>query len=323
MPDFKDVEKASERIREMVHLTPVMTSSTIDGLIGGRCFFKCENFQRTGSFKFRGASNALLQLPSKQKEKGVITHSSGNHAQALALAARILGIKAVVVMPENAPFVKVAAVENYGAEIVLSGSQPVDRENAVVPLMERYGYTLIHPHDDFEIIAGNGTAAYELVKEVDGLDYVFGPVGGGGLLSGTAIAIEGLSPSSRVIGVEPVNADDACQSFSAGRIIKVPNWNPNTIADGLRTLIGEKTFRIIKEKVDQIITVSEAEIVDAMQLLWERMKLVVEPSGAVSLAGALSKQIDLKSRRVGVIVSGGNIAMTDFFGRIRAECIDR
>jgi len=312
---FKEVEEAYERIKEIVNPTPVMTSSTLNRITGSECFFKCENFQKTGAFKFRGAFNSLSQLSPEQKKKGVITHSSGNHAQALSLAAKLLGIKAVVVMPENAPPVKVAATKSYGAKIIVCGSQPTGREKTVIPLIERYGYTLIHPSNDLRIIAGAGTATYELIKEVGELDYVFSPVGGGGLLSGTAIATKGLLPSCKVIGVEPKNADDAYQSFKAGKIIPVKN--PQTIADGLRTSLGSNTFRIIRENVDQIITVSEEEIVDAMRFLWERMKLVVEPSGAVSLAGVLSKQIDLESKRVGIIISGGNIDLTDFFARIR------
>ncbi len=312
---FKEVEEAYERIKEIVNPTPVLTSSTINEIIGSECFFKCENFQKTGAFKFRGAFNTLSQLSPEQKKKGVITHSSGNHAQALALAAKLLGIKAVVVMPGNASPVKVAATRGYGAEIVVCGSQPTDREKAVIPLIQRNGYALVHPSNDLRIIAGAGTASYELIKEVGELDYIFCPVGGGGLLSGTAIAAKGLLPSSKVIGVEPKNADDAYQSFKAGKIIPVKN--PDTIADGLRTSLGNNTFRIIKEKVDQIITVTEKEILDAVQLLWERMKLVVEPSGAVSLAGVLSKQIDLESKRVGIIISGGNIDLTDIFAKIR------
>jgi len=312
---FKEVEAAYERIKETVNSTPVMTASTLDEITDSECFLKCENFQKTGSFKFRGAFNALSQLSLEQKKKGVITHSSGNHAQALALAAKLLGIKAVICMPKNAPSVKVAATRGYGAEIVVCGTQPTDREKTVIPLIERYGYTLIHPSNDLKIISGAGTAAYELIKEVGELDYVFSPVGGGGLLSGTAIATKGLLPSAKVVGVEPENACDAYQSFKAGKIIPVEN--PNTIADGLRTSLGSNTFGIIREKVDQIITVSEEEIVDAMQFIWERMKLVVEPSGAVSLAGVLSKQMGLESRRVGIIISGGNIDLTDFFAKIR------
>jgi len=309
-----DIEEAHKRIKEIANPTPVMASSTLDELTRSKCFLKCENFQRTGAFKFRGALNALSELSPEQRTKGVITHSSGNHAQALALAARLLRIRAIVVMPRNARPVKVAATKGYGAKIIFCGTQPTDREMAVTPLIKKHGYVFIHPCNDRRIIAGAGTVAYELIKEVGELDYVFCPVGGGGLLSGTAIAAKGLLPSCKVIGVEPKNADDAFQSFKAGKIIPVKN--PNTIADGLRTSLGNITFGIIREKVDQIIIVSEEEIVDAMRFLWERMKLVVEPSGAVSLAGALSKQIDLESQRVGMIISGGNIDLTDFFARI-------
>ena len=312
---FNEVEAAHRRIKEIVNPTPVMTSSTLNEMTDSEAFLKCENFQKTGSFKFRGALNALSQLSPEQRKRGVITHSSGNHAQALALAGQLLRIKTVIVMPKNASPAKVTATKGYGAEIVVCGSHPTDRENAVVPLIERYGYTLIHPSNDLDIIAGAGTVAYELIKAVGKLDCVFSPVGGGGLLSGTAIAAKGLLSSSRVIGVEPKNADDAYKSIKAGKIVHANN--PNTIADGLRTSLGNNTFRIIRDSVDEIITVSEEEIVDAMQFLWERMKLVVEPSGAVSLAGVLSKQIDLRSERVGIIISGGNIDLTDFFANIR------
>ncbi len=318
---FDKVEAAYRRIRSTVNHTPVMTSSTLNQTIDGECFLKCENFQKTGAFKFRGALNALTLLPAEKRKKGVITHSSGNHAQALALAAKLLGIKAVVVMPENASPAKTAATEGYGAEIVFCGSSPAEREAAVKPLVERYGYTLIHPSNDLDIIAGAGTAAYELIKEVGKLDYVFCPVGGGGLLSGTAIATKGLLPSAQVVGVEPENADDAYQSMNAGRIIRIEN--PDTIADGLRTSLGNNTFGIIRENVNQIVTVSEEEIVDAMQFAWERMKLIVEPSGAVSLAGVLAKQADLTRKRVGVIISGGNIDLTDFFAALRRNQLCR
>jgi threonine dehydratase len=315
------VEEAYERISGIICRTPVMTSSTLDQMLRGKCFIKCENFQRTGAFKFRGALNALSRLSPEQKGRGVITHSSGNHAQALALAAKLTGVKAVIVMPRDASVVKLAATKNYGAVIVLCGSRPVDREEAVKPLIREFGYTFIHPSNDLNIIAGAGTAAYELIKEVGKLDYIFCPVGGGGLLSGTAIAAKGLLPSSKVIGVEPKNADDAYQSLRAGKIIQVSK--PDTIADGLRTSLGNNTFRIIRRSVDRIVTVSEEEIVDAMQFLWERMKLVVEPSGAVALAGVLAGDLDLSSRRAGVIASGGNVDVTSFFDRIRREWLNR
>ncbi len=316
---FKKVMKAYECIGEVVNRTPVMTSSTLDTMTGAKCFLKCENFQKAGAFKFRGAFNAVSQLSSRQKEKGVITHSSGNHAQALALAAKLLGVKAVIVMPENAPHVKVAATEGYGAEVVFCSSRPRDRVEVAHRLVEEYGYTLIHPSNDIEIIIGAGTAAFELVKEIGELDYVFCPVGGGGLLSGTVVAAKGLLPLVKVIGVEPKNADDAYRSLEVGRIL--PMEDPDTIADGLRTSLGCNTFRIIRGGVDQIVTVSEEEIVDAMQFLWERMKLVVEPSGAVSLAGVLSGCIDLGSERVGVIISGGNVDVTDFFVGLRQRIV--
>lgn len=316
---FNRVVEAYERIRKVVNRTPVMTSSTLDMMTGAMCFFKCENFQKTGAFKFRGAYNALSQLSPKQKEKGVITHSSGNHAQALALAAKLMDIKAVIVMPENAPKVKVAATKGYGAEVVFCSSSPRDREGVAQALVERFGYALIHPSNDLEIIAGAGTVAFEFLKEVGELDVVFCPVGGGGLLSGTAVAAKGLFPAVKVIGVEPQNADDAYRSLKVGRIL--PMEDPDTIADGLRSSLGSNTFRIIRENVDEIVTVSEGEIVDAMQFLWERMKLVVEPSGAVSLAGVLSGQVDLGSERVGIIISGGNVDVTGFFIRLRRRIV--
>jgi len=258
-------------------------------------------------------------LSPRQKEKGVITHSSGNHAQALALAAKLMDIKAVIVMPEDAPKVKVAATKGYGAEVVFCSSSPRDREGVAQALVERFGYALIHPSNDLEIIAGAGTVAFEFLKEVGELDVVFCPVGGGGLLSGTAVAAKGLFPAVKVIGVEPQNADDAYRSLKVGRIL--PMEDPDTIADGLRSSLGSNTFRIIRENVDEIVTVSEGEIVDAMQFLWERMKLVVEPSGAVSLAGVLSGQVDLGSERVGIIISGGNVDVTDFFIRLRRRIV--
>ena len=312
---FSDVKAAYERIKNVVNSTPVMTSATLDKMAGCRCFFKCENFQRTGSFKFRGAYNTLSQLSKEQKKRGVITHSSGNHAQALALAARILGIKAVVVMPEDASSAKIRATRNYGARIVTCGSHPEDREKAVEPLIKQFGYVLIHPSNNLNMISGAGTAAYELIKEVSELNYILCPLGGGGLLSGTAIAAKALVPSIQVIGVEPKNADDAYRSLRAGEIVRVSN--PDTIADGLRSSLGNHTFEVIKKNVDRVITVSEEEIIDATQLIWERMKLVVEPSGAVSFAGVLSIRRQLRSRRVGVIISGGNVDTTSFFDAMK------
>lgn len=314
---FKEVELTYQRIQKVVNHTPVMTSTILNKKVNAECFIKCENFQKTGSFKFRGALNTLSLLSPENKKKGVITHSSGNHAQALALAAKLIGVKAVIVMPKNAPKVKVKATKGYGAEIIFCGNKPGDREKAVDLLIEQYGYKLIHPSNDLEIIYGQGTAAYELIKEVGYLDYVFAPCGGGGLLSGTSIASKGLCTNTKVIGVEPKNADDAYRSFRDGKIY--PSLNPNTIADGLRTSLGTNTFRIIRKLVDEIITVTEQEIIRAMKFYWTRMKLIVEPSGAVSLAGVLSNKINLTSKKVGIIISGGNVDLTDFFNKIMEE----
>ncbi|MCF2143573.1 MAG: pyridoxal-phosphate dependent enzyme [Candidatus Heimdallarchaeota archaeon] len=314
---FEKVEAAYRRIKKYVNHTPVMTSSTLDRLLDCRCFFKCENFQKIGAFKFRGAMNTLLQLSQEERRKGVITHSSGNHAQALALAANVLGVQAVIVMPENAPKVKMAATKGYGAKIVVCGSKPGDREEAVKPLIAKHGYTFIHPSDDLRIIHGAGTAAYELIEDVGSLDFIFVPVGGGGLLSGTAIATKGLLPNCKVIAAEPANADDAYRTFKTGKLH--PSVNPQTIADGLRTQLGPNTFQIVMKLVDDIVTVTEEQIIDAMQFLWERMKLVVEPSGAVSLAGVLSKKVSIKGKKVGIVISGGNVDLTSFFAILRTK----
>ncbi|MBD3187074.1 pyridoxal-phosphate dependent enzyme [Candidatus Bathyarchaeota archaeon] len=317
--NLQDVEEAYRRVEGMANETPVLTSRTIDGMLGCKVFFKCENFQRVGAFKFRGAYNAISQLTPDEKKRGVITHSSGNHAQAVALASTLLDVKAVIVMPENAPSVKVRATKGYGAEVVTCGPNPGDRVATVEPLVEKHDYVLIHPYNDERIVAGAGTAAYELVKEVGELDAIFCPVGGGGLLSGTSIATKGMCPDATVVAVEPANADDAFRSIRDGQIY--PSVNPNTIADGLRTSLGTVTFEIIKENVDEIILVSENQIIDAMQLLWERMKIIVEPSGAVPLAGLLSgnASMNLEGKKVGAILSGGNIDLENFFTKLRQK----
>ncbi|MHA1903646.1 MAG: pyridoxal-phosphate dependent enzyme [Candidatus Thorarchaeota archaeon] len=280
-------------------------------MTGCSAYFKCENFQRVGAFKFRGALNAVSQLSDSDKKIGVITHSSGNHAQALSLAASIQGIKATIVMPHNSPKVKVEATKGYGADVVFCEPTVESRVAVATELSEKHGYKLVHPYNDPNIIAGAGTAALELIQEVGCLDYLFAPVGGGGLLSGSAIAAKGLCNDVKVVAAEPKNADDAYRSFISGEI--QPSVNPNTIADGLRTQLGDLTFKIIREFVDEIITVSEEEIVASMKLLWERMKLVVEPSGAVSLAGVMKKNDMPKGSRIGIILSGGNINLTGFF----------
>ena len=318
---FEDYKVVYERVKKGANKTPVMTSRTLNSLVGdAKVYIKCENFQRTGSFKFRGAWNALNCLTDEEKKRGVIAHSSGNHAQAVALAATSLGIKAIIVMPENAPQVKKEATSRYGAEIVISGNDPSDREKLADELVQDKGYTLVHPHDNKNVFLGAGTAAYELIEEVGQLDMLLVPVGGGGLLSGSSIAAKGLCPEIKVIAVEPKNADDAFRSFYDKQLY--PSINPQTIADGLRTSLGKNTFKVILEKVDKIITVSEDQIVDAMQFYWERMKLVVEPSGAVSLAGLLyNDEISpwTKGAKIGVIISGGNIDLSEFFTLIRKK----
>lgn len=313
MPTLKDVERAHERIKNIVNNTSVLTSRTLNQMVGANVFVKCENFQRIGAFKFRGVSNKLLQLSVEEKAKGVVTHSSGNHAQAVALASSLLGIKSVIVMPENAPPVKIDATRGYGAEIVRCASNAKAREETCQNLVDKHGYTLVHPYDDDQIIAGAGTAALELIKEVGDLDYMFCPVGGGGLLSGTSVATKGLCPDSKVIAVEPERADDAYRSFKDGKLY--PSAYPDTIADGLRTSLSKRTFKIIRENVDEIITVSEKEIIDAMKFLWMRMKIVVEPSGAVPIAGVIKTARSIKNKKIGVIISGGNIDLDDFFSK--------
>ncbi len=302
---FADVLDAARRIAPFVHRTPVLTCGALDRASGAALFFKCENFQKVGVFKIRGATNAVSLLSDEEASRGVATHSSGNHAAALAVAARRRGIKAYVVMPRNAPTVKKEAVAGYGAEIVFCEPTLDSRENTLAEVMRRTGASLVHPYNDRRVIAGQGTAALELCEETPGLDVVIAPVGGGGLLSGTAIAVRGLSPGTTVLAAEPERADDACRSFKAGRIIPVEH--PDTIADGLRTSLGALTFPIIRECVSDILTVSEDAIVSAMKLIWERMKIVVEPSASVPLAAVLGHPEQFRGKRIGVILSGGNV----------------
>ena len=298
-----------------------MTSRTLNSLIGAKIFFKCENFQRGGAFKCRGAFNSLLQLENDKRESGVIAHSSGNHAQAVALASRELGIKSTIVMPENAPPVKKIATRGYGATIVECGNTPTDRQEKTEQLVEEQGLTLIHPYNYLPTIYGAGTAAFELIDEIKYVDLILTPVGGGGLISGTAITTKGLCPDAEVFGVEPRNADDAFRSLRDGKIY--PSINPNTIADGLRTSLGDITFNIMKVNVSKIITVSEEQILNAMRFIWERMKLVVEPSGVVPLAGLLkmseNQNQSLEGKKIGLILSGGNIDLTTFFSLLKKQ----
>ncbi|MHA1994363.1 MAG: threonine/serine dehydratase [Candidatus Hodarchaeales archaeon] len=313
----QQIIEAYQRIKDHINKTPVMTSRTLNKLVSAQIYVKCENFQRIGAFKARGAFNAIQLLIDDSNPAGVITHSSGNHAQAVALASHELGIQALIVMPENAPVVKKEATKEYGATIIECGNQPGDRVAKTEEIVQKYGYPLIHPYNDYKIIHGAGTAAYELLTEVGKLDYVLAPVGGGGLLSGTSLCVKSLYPESIVLGVEPLNANDAYLSFMDGGKI-FPSVNPNTIADGLRTSLGDITFKTIKENVNDIITVSELEILSSMKFLWERMKVVVEPSGAVPLAGLFKLANEksnyyIKDKKIGLIISGGNIDLTDFF----------
>lgn len=318
MVGIDDIRKAHERIRPHIHRTPVMTSRTLDRMAGGRVLLKCENYQRGGAFKARGAFNFLLSLTEEERRRGVIAHSSGNHAQAVALAASELGVKAIIVMPRDAPLVKAEATKGYGAEIVWAGEGPDERRKLCYELASEKGYTVMPPFDDERIIAGAGTAALELIEEAGTIDLLFCPIGGGGLISGNSIATKALCPDARVLGVEPEGADDAFRGLRDGR--RYPSTNPRTIADGLRTSLSDLTFSIIREKVDEIVLVPDAAIVEVMRLLWERMKMVVEPSGAVSVAGLIRYSREkgaagLEGRKAGAIISGGNVDLDDLFDR--------
>jgi len=316
---FKNIKNAAKVVSDVANKTPIMTSRTLDYRTPAkRVVVKCENFQRTGSFKFRGAWNSISRLPTRERRDGIIAHSSGNFAQAVALVAKILHIKATIVMPNNATPSKIQATKGYGAEVVLCGNNPGDREKMAEDLIQKYDYKLVHPFDDYHVIFGAGTTALELSPIINKLELLLVPVGGGGLISGCSIAAKGLNSRIKVVGVEPKNADDAFRSYQLGK--RVPVENPNTIADGLRTSVGEKTFPIIQEFVDGIITVTEEQIIDAMKFYWERMKLIVEPSGAVSLAGLFSGTIDpslIEGKRIGIIISGGNIELSDFFSTLK------
>ncbi|MBI2994505.1 MAG: pyridoxal-phosphate dependent enzyme [Gammaproteobacteria bacterium] len=305
VPTIDDIRAAARRIAPYIHRTPVLTCRGIDELAGGNLVFKCENFQKVGAFKMRGASNVVAQLDPAVRQRGVATHSSGNHGAALALAARNFGIKSFVVMPENASEVKKRAVAAYGAEITYCGPSLESRDRVLSGVVARTGATVIHPYNDYRIIAGQGTAALELLEDFDDLDVVMAPVGGGGLISGTAIAAKALLPRTQVIGVEPEEVDDALQSLRSGLIM--PATDRRSIADGLLASLGNRTFSVIRGYVDDIVTVSESAIIQAMRLIWERMKIVVEPSAAVPLAALLTGKFDLRGRRAGVILSGGNV----------------
>ncbi len=303
---YAEVKAAANRLAGQARRTPVLTSTTVDRRVGSQVFFKCENFQRTGSFKFRGAFNALFQLSSEQRQRGVLTYSSGNHAQAIALASQILQIPATILMPEDAPIVKQAATKGYGAEVILYNRETTTREQLAQTLATERGLTLIPPYDHPQIIAGQGTAAKELIEEVGELDVLLVPCGGGGLLSGCAIAAHTLSPHCQVIGVEPRRADDATRSFHSKTLQTV--HNPDTVADGARTpYLGHYTFPLVLHYVSDMVTVSEIAILRSMLFLWERLKIVVEPTGALAAAALLDGVISVPNTRIGVVISGGNV----------------
>ena len=311
LPSYDDVVAAAARIAGHAHRTPVLTSRTADAETGARLVFKCENLQRMGAFKFRGAFNALSRFDERQRRSGVVAFSSGNHAQAIALAASLLEMPAVIVMPHDAPAAKVAATKGYGGEVVVYDRYLEDREAIGRKLADERGMTLIPPYDHADIIAGQGTAVKELIEEVGGLDALFVPLGGGGLLSGSALAARALAPRCRIVGVEPEAGNDGQQSFRSGRIVTIAT--PRTIADGAQTLhLGELTFPIIRRDVDDVVTASDAELVDAMRFFAERMKIVVEPTGTLGFAAARRMAAALKGQRVGVVISGGNVDLRRF-----------
>jgi threonine dehydratase len=305
VPSAEEIRAAHSRIRPFVHRTPVLTSNAIDSLTESKIFFKCENFQKVGAFKARGATNAVRSLEEAQRIRGVATHSSGNHAQALSWAASLMNIPAYVVMPENSSKVKIAAVKEYGGEITFCKPTLEAREETLQAVIESTGATEIHPYDNLHIIAGQATAALELIEDVPDLDLILAPVGGGGLLSGTALSSHYFTKQTLVIAAEPEQANDAWQSFRTGRF--VPSVNPDTIADGLRTSLGQLTFPIIMTHVADIVTVPEKSIVHAMRTVWERMKIIIETSSAVPVAAILDGKVDIRGKRVGVILSGGNV----------------
>ncbi len=306
MVTFDDVLSAAARIAGVAHRTPVATSRLLNEVCGADLFLKCENLQRVGAFKFRGAFNAVSRLSDEERSRGVITHSSGNHAQALALVCRILGVKATIVMPEDAPAMKLAATRDYGAEVVVYDILKDTREAISSRLAAEHGYTLVPPYDHPHIVAGAGTAALELFQEVGDLDYLFVPCGGAGLLSGCAIAAKAMCPGCKVIGVEPAAGDDATRSFKTGVLQTV--HNPHTIADGARTpYLGKVTFPLVRQHVDDMMTVEDEDLVRTMYFVWTRMKLVVEPTGVLGLAAVFNHRYDVAGKRVGAVISGGNV----------------
>lgn len=311
LPTYDDVQAAAKRLEGVAHHTPVMTSRTLNELWGAEVFFKCENLQRMGAFKFRGAFNALSKFSPEQRKAGVVTFSSGNHAQAIALSARILDIPATIIMPHDAPEAKANATEGYGGKVIRYDRYSEDREQIGRDLVERYGYTMIPPFDHPDVITGQGTAAKELFEEVGELDALFSPLGGGGLLSGTALSTRALSPNCALYGVEPEAGNDGQQSFEQGKIVHIPT--PKTIADGAQTqALGQLTFAIIQRNVNAILTATDAQLVECMRFMAQRMKLVVEPTGCLGFAAASHMKEQLRGKRVGIVLSGGNVDIPHF-----------
>lgn len=305
IPSLTDIQSAHIRIRPFIHRTPVLTSGQLNSIFDCELFFKCENFQKVGAFKYRGATNAILCLNNDEKRRGVVTHSSGNHAAALSLAARMNGVKARIVMPENAPVVKKNAVAGYGAEITFCKPTLQSREETTRMIIGENGAVLIHPYNNFNVICGQGTAALELLEDKNNLDIVVAPIGGGGLMSGTSTAVKAINDRIKVIGAEPLNANDAWQSFNTGKL--VPSNNPQTVADGLLSSLCDLTFCIMGKNVDQILTATEESIIECMLLVWERMKIVVEPSSATVLAVIKENPEMFRRKKIGLIISGGNV----------------
>lgn len=304
-PNWRAIAATGQAIARFVHRTPVLRCASLDEISGARLFFKCENFQKVGAFKMRGAASATLRLCQEERERGLATHSSGNHAQAVARSAQLFGVPSYIVMPENAPAIKRAATQSYSAEIIPCAPTLEAREQTLEQVVEKTGATFIHPYDHYDIIAGQGTAAWEFMEDAPILDTIMAPVGGGGLISGTALYAKGKQPAIEVIGAEPAAVDDAHRSFMSGEIVH--NTTIDTIADGLRTNLGRKNFAIMQRYLDDILTVEEDEIVWAMRLIWERMKIIIEPSCAVPFAAVLRNPGRFKGKKVGIILTGGNV----------------
>ncbi len=305
-PTFQDIQAAHERIKPYIHRTPLLTSRLFNEWTGGELYFKCENFQKVAAFKARGAFNTVFSLTDEEAARGIVTHSSGNHAAAVALAAKTRGVPAFIVMPENSPQIKKNAVMAYGGEIIYCGNTQADRENAAAEVMQRTHATFVHPYNDLRVIAGQATCAKEILEDAPNLDFILAPVSGGGLLAGTALSATSINPHIQVIGCEPEEADDAFRSHRDGTMYPAVT-PPTTICDGLRTSLGTLTFPIIRERVSAIHTVSEESIVKAMRKVWEVLKIIIEPSCAVPVAVLLEKKLDVHGKRVGVILTGGNV----------------